>query len=69
MLEAPLLEEVEEVGLLVDLMEEEEEPLVPGAVEPAWDHHLLSDSVWLSPALTSGDFEDAVCTKVAAAPG
>lgn len=66
---AALLEEVEEVCLLVVLMEEAEEPLVPGVVVAAQDHHPLSDSVWLSLALTSVDFEDAVCTKVAASPG
>lgn len=65
---APLWEEVEEVRLLVVLMEEEEEPLGPGLVV-AQDNHPLSDSVWLSPALTSVDFEDVVCTKVAVAPG
>lgn len=66
---APLLEGVEEVHLLAVLMEEvEEEVLGPGVVA-AQDHHPLSDSVWLSLALTSVDFEDAVYTKAAVAPG
>lgn len=65
---APLLEGAEEVPLLVVLMEEEGEPLVPRVVE-AQDHHHLSGSVWLSLALTSVDFEDVVCTKVAVVPG
>lgn len=34
----------------------------------AQDHRHLSDSVWLSLALTSADSEDVVCTKVAVAP-
>lgn len=52
--------------LLVVLMEEEEEPL--GLVVAVQDRHHLSDSVWLSLALTSAGFEDVVCTNVAVAP-
>lgn len=65
---APLLEEVEEECLLVVPMEEGE-PLARGKVVVANDHHPLSDSAWLSLALTSADSEDAVCTTVAVAPG
>ncbi len=64
---APLLEEEEELSLLVVLMEEEGGMFDSGVVA-AQDHHPLSDSVWLSLALTSVDFEDVVCTKVAVAP-
>lgn len=69
MLGAHLSEGVEEVRLLVVLMVEEEEVRGPGPeVVAAEGHHHLSGSVWLSLALTSVDFEDAVCTKAAAAP-
>lgn len=64
---APLSEGVEEVHLLAVLMEGEEAQLgFEGVV--AQDHHCLSDSVWPSLVLTSADFEDVVCTKVAVAP-
>lgn len=66
-LEAPLSEGVEEASLLVVLMEEEEELIGLGVVV-VQEYHPLSDSVWLSLALTSADFEDVVCTKVAVAP-
>lgn len=66
-LEVPLSEGVEEASLLVVLMEEVEE-LIGLVVVVAQGHHPLSDSVWPSLALTSVDFEDAVCTKVAVAP-
>ncbi len=66
---APLLEGVEEVHLLADLMEEAEEEVLGPGVAAAQDHHPLSDSVWLSLALTSADSEDVVCTKAAVAPG
>ena len=62
-----LLEGVEEVCFLVVLMEEEGEVLGLGVA--AQSHHCLCDSVWLSPASISVDFEDAACTKVAVVPG
>ncbi len=65
-LEAPLSEGVEEASLLVVLMEEVEELI--GLVVVVGQGHPLSDSVCSSLALTSVDFEDAVCTKVAVAP-
>lgn len=64
---ASVLGVVEEVHLLSALTEEavlRELRLVGGR-----DCHPLSGSVWLSLALTSVDFEDVVCTKVAVSPG
>lgn len=66
-LEAPLLEGVEEVCFSVVLMEEVE-GLRHLWVVAVQDHLPLSDSVLLSLASTSVDSGDAVCTKAAVAP-
>lgn len=68
-LEARLLEGVEEVNLWVDLMEEEEEEQQQLS-DPAWvvvvvQNCHLSGTVSLSLA---EDYEDAVCTKTAVYP-
>lgn len=65
-LEARLLEGVEEVCFSVVPMAEE---VGDFGVKVAQGHLPLFDSVWLSLASISADFEDAVCTKAAVAPG